>query len=82
MAGSTPVSSRSSGVAVSKKITQEVSFNFEVKRGIPMRQKNTGVIRCFAMKMSLTYKHTIKTMCNIMLAVALLTDGTSGSTLA
>ena len=47
-----------------------------------MRQRNTSGIRSFAMKMSMTYKHTMKTMCNIMLAVALLADGTSGSTLA
>lgn len=82
MAGSTPALCQSSGVTVSRKLTDEVTFNFAAKREIPMKQKNTGVVSSFAKKMRMTYIRTLKTMCNIMLTVALLTDGTSGSTLA
>ena len=82
MAGSTPALNQSSGVTVSRELTEEVSFNFTIKREIPVKQKNTSVIRSFAMKMRMTYKRTMKFMCNIMLTVALLADGTSGSTLA
>lgn len=82
MAGSTPVLHQSSGVTVSRKLTEEVSFNFAIKREIAVKQKNTSVFSSFANKMRMTYKRTMKTMCNIMLTVALLTDGTSGSTLA
>lgn len=82
MAGSTPALCQSSGVTVSRKLTDEVTFNFAAKKGIPMKQKNTSVISIFANNMRMTYKRTMKIMCNIMLTVALLTDGTSGSTLA